>query len=67
MKFKKGDIVYISVENLSIMYIPSDEGLLFTLAKRHASGFKPFWELTNSYTVMEDMLLHPTELLKVLY
>lgn len=67
MSFKKGDVVFVSEENLKQMLIPISEGPLFTLSKIKAetSNF-PYWETTSTWVIQEYRLHHPTELLKAL-
>lgn len=66
MNFKKGDTVFVSEENLKKMLIPASEGPLFVLRNRTDTGLKPYWEMTNKYIIMEEMLQRPTKLIKAL-
>lgn len=67
MKFKEGDVVFVSQEDVAKMGIPPNEGPLFTLVKRKAETSKaPYWETTSRWVIQEYMLQHPTELLKAL-
>lgn len=63
MKFKKGDIVYVSSHALEAMMIPERVGNMFKLSKRKDN----YWIMEDSYIVLEKYITHATELIKVLY
>lgn len=63
MKFKKGDIVYVSSHGLKAMSIPERVGNMFKLSKRKDN----YWIMEDSYIVLEKYITHATDLIKVLY
>ena len=65
-RFKKGDKVLVTTESLSSMFIPANVGNIFTLDLRNGAHNSPYWVMTNSYVILESMLIPPTELLKAL-
>lgn len=63
MKFKKGDVVYVSSHALEAMSIPERVGNIFKLNKRKDN----YWIMENNYIVLEKYIVHATDLIKVLY
>ena len=63
MKFKKGDIVYVSSHGIKAMAIPERVGNMFKLSKRKDN----YWIMEDSYIVLEKYIEHATDLIKALY
>ena len=63
MKFKKGDVVYVSSDGMKAMSIIQSVGNIFTLSKKKGN----YWIMDNNYIVLEKYLSHATDLIKALY
>ena len=63
MKFKKGDVVYVSSDGMKAMSITESVGNIFTLSKKKSN----YWIMDNNYVVLEKYLSYATELIKALY
>jgi hypothetical protein len=63
MKFKKGDVVYVSSQGLEAMSIPQGAGNMFKLNKKKDN----YWIMDNNYIVLEKYIEHTTDLIKALY